>query len=123
MTEIRPYTPQDAITLCKDESKRDLAKFNLSGPSHSLFVDGRLLCCFGIRFGVGEGWFIMDNDDRSGMKGPQFTSDKRTILRACKVKMEDMIRENGLWKLFAEPEMSEVFIRALGFEEQRIFVR
>lgn len=120
MTEIKPYVPTDAIELCGDPDKLELAKFNLSGPCYSLFIDGKLVASGGIRFGVGEAWFIMGKDRDAS---PNFTSEKKVIIKSCRQKIEDMMREHGLWKLYAEPEMSKVFIKALGFKAQPTFVR
>jgi len=119
--ELKPYIPQDAIALCGDESKFDLALFNQASPACSVFIDGRLVCCGGIRFGVGEAWFIMNDKDRE--KSPDFTGRKRKILRVCRKQIEAWSREHGMWKLYAEPEMSTIFIESLGFKEQPTFVR
>ena len=98
-----------------------MAKFNLSGPAYSMFIDGKLVGSGGVRVGVGEAWFIMSDKDRE--KTPEFTGTKKEIIRVCRERIDVMMRDNGLWKLYAEPEMSKVFIRSLGFKEQPTFVR
>jgi len=119
--EIKRYIAQDAIELCGDEKKYGLALFNQASPAYSLFIDGKLVACGGMRIGVGEAWFIMSDDDRD--RTPDFTGRKRKILSVCRKQMEELCREHSLWKLYAEPEMSTVFIKALGFTEQPTFVR
>ena len=119
--EIKPYIPQDAIALCGDESKYELALFNQASPSHSVFIDGRLVFSYGVRFGVGEAWLIMSDKDRD--ESPNFSGLKRKILRVCQEQIEVLCREHHLWKLYAEPEMSTTFLEFLGFKEQPTFVR
>lgn len=123
MTEIKPYIPQDAIKLVKDESKFEQAKFNQASPSYSLFIDGKLVACGGVRLGVGDAWFIMSDDDRQKMKTPQFNSEQREIMRFCRNLADSIPREHGLWKLYADNEISQKFLEVLGFQEQTVFVR
>lgn len=108
MTEIKNYSPQDALDLCKDPKFLEQANFNqTSGPAYSLFLDNKLVACGGVRIGVGEAWFITNDENRE--KHP------KSILRASREALDWMIREHRLWRLWAKCERSERFFEHLNF--------
>ena len=114
---IKGYHPKDAIAICGDETKWPQANLNQSsGPAFSLFEDGTLLGCGGVRvYGVGEPWCMFTKEAR--------TNKKTTILKATKQQLDIMCREHKLWRLFAETTVSESFLEHLGFKKQELFVR
>jgi hypothetical protein len=117
MSEIKGYHPDDAIAICGDESKRQYANLNQSaGPAYSLFLGSKLLGCGGVRiYGIGEAWCMFTDD--------AIKNNKKTILRASQEQMEIMVRENKLWRLFAETKVNENFLEHLGFKKATILVR
>lgn len=117
MTEIKPFNPNDAIKLCGDEKQRPNANLNqAAGPAYSLYLNKKPIACGGVRcYGVGELWMLTTDENRE-----KYTKE---ILRASKEQIDLMIRENHLWRLMAETDKSESFLKHLGFveSEKRFF--
>jgi hypothetical protein len=114
---VKLYNPEDAIKLCGDESKRPQANLNQSaGPAYSFYEDKKLICCGGVRiYGVGEAWLLTTDENRR--------NHAKTIMRVSKEQLDKVIRENSLWRLWAETKVSENFLEHLGFEPMKAFVR
>ena len=116
---VKAYNPEDAIKLCGDESKRPEANLNQSaGSAYSLFLDKELIACGGVRiYGVGEMWLVTNDECRK--------KHIKTILRASREQIDLMVRENSLWRLLAETEISENFLEHLGFvkSKKRLYTR
>ncbi len=122
MTEIKPYNPDDAIKLCGDESKREAANLNqVAGGdkgSFTLFLDKKPIACGGIRiYGVGELWMITNDENRK--------AHIHSIYRASKGQIDLMIRENHLWRIMAERNESDAWLKHLGFieSEKKLYTR
>lgn len=116
---IKPYDPNDAIKLCGDESKRDAANLNQSaGPAFSLFLDKKIIACGGVRiYGLGEMWMLTTDEYRK--------KHIKSIMRATKEQIDLMVRENHLWRLMAERNEADAWLKHLGFKEsdKRLFTR
>ncbi len=116
---IKPYDPEDAIKLCGDESKRDAANLNQSaGPAFSLFLDKKPIACGGVRiYGLGEMWMLTTDEYRK--------KHIKTIMKATKEQIDLMVRENHLWRLMAERNEADAWLKHLGFKEsdKRLFTR
>lgn len=111
---IKPYNPDDAIELCGDKTKREAANLNqVSGGengSFSLFIDKKIIACGGVRiYGVGELWMISNNEN--------LKKHIKSIMRATKEQIDLMIRENHLWRLMAERNEADAWLKHLGFKE------
>lgn len=119
MSEIKPYSPDDAIFLYGDESKRAAAHLNqVAGPAFSLFSNRKPIACGGVRiYGVGEMWMLSNNENRK--------SHIRDIFRASKEQIDLMIRENHLWRIVAERNEADAWLKHLGFieSEKKLFTR
>lgn len=117
MSKIKGYHPRDAIEICGDESKRPEANINQSsGPAYSLFEDGKLLGCGGVRiYGIGEPWCMFTEKAKK--------ENRKTILRSTREQLESIVREHKLWRLFAEAQISENFLEHLGFKIRKVLVR
>ena len=115
----KPYDPDDAIKLCGDESKRDAANLNQSaGPAFSLFLDKKVIACGGVRiYGIAELWMLTNNEYRKKYI--------KEILRASKEQVDSMIRENHLWRVMAERNEADAWLKHLGFEmsDKRLYTR
>lgn len=116
---IKPYDPEDAIKLCGDESKRPQANLNQSaGPAFSLFKDKKIIACGGVRiWGLGEMWMLTTDEYRK--------KHIKSIMRATKEQIDLMVRENHLWRLMAERNEADAWLKHLGFKEsdKRLFTR
>jgi len=116
---IKPYEPQDAIDLCGDETKRAAANLNqLAGPAFTLFLDKKPIACGGVRiYGVGELWMLTNDKNRK--------NHIKDILRASRKQIDKMIYENSLWRIMAERNEADAWLRHLGFREseKRLFTR
>lgn len=116
---IKPYDPQDAVDLCGDESKRAQANLNqLAGPAFTLFLDRKPIACGGVRiYGVGETWMLTNNENRK--------NHIKEILRASKEQIDKMIHKNSLWRIMAERNEADAWLRHLGFREsdKKLFTR
>ena len=108
---IKPYEPQDAIDLCGDETKRAAANLNqLAGPAFTLFLDKKPIACGGVRiYGVGELWMLTNDENRK--------KHIKSIYRASKEEINKMIRENHLWRVMAERNEADTWLKHLGFKE------
>lgn len=119
MTEIKKYSPNDAIFLSQDESKRAAAHLNqVAGPAFTLFSDKKPIACGGVRiYGVGELWMISNDKNRK--------NHIKSIYSTSKKEIEKMIRENHLWRVMAERNESDAWLKHLGFSEskKKLFTR
>ncbi len=112
--EPTPFHPQDAIDLIDCSSAQ--ASFNqMAGPAYSYRdEDGKLLACGGARLGSGEAWLMVRDEVKGGMR--------KTLLESTKHAMDKIIRERGLWKLFADSKDNGNFLEHVGFREIQAFI-
>lgn len=92
--------------------KKYLAKVNIkTGDAKSFFDDGKLVAVGGIRFtGLGEAWMLTNPNVRSERKFALLKETKKMF-----VKLRDL---RNLWRVFATSQISENFLRHLGFREE-----
>lgn len=123
--DLKPYLPADGIILSGDRSRAEQANFNQSaGPAFTLFLDGAMVAAGGVRLSVGEAWFILSGYLREQLNHVNYRPEKRQILRTCQQMLEQMTRDEGLYRLYAEARIAEGFCEALGFEKKdNIYVR
>lgn len=82
----------------------------VAGPAFSLFSDRKPIACGGVRiYGVGEMWMISNDENRK--------NHIREIMRASKEQIDKMIRENHLWRVMAERNEADAWLKHLGFVE------
>ncbi len=115
---IKKYHPDDAVYL-SDESKRAAAHLNqVAGPAITLFKEKKPIMCGGVRiYGVGEFWMLTNDEGRK--------NHIREIFRASKEQIELFIRENHLWRVVAERNEADAWLKKLGFVEskKKLFTR
>jgi len=107
------FHPQDAIQLtgCTPEQ----AAFNqATGPAYSFFDGDELLACGGARtYGVGEAWLMVSEKVRGEMK--------KTLIETTAHVIDKIVREQSLWRLWANTDRSENFLRHIGFKKVDAF--
>lgn len=120
--ETKIFQPEDMVKLKGNtETIAANARLNqVAGPAHSVYIDGELMYCGGVRInGVGEPWACYN---------PQFLKEHAwDVLKKAREMMEKYVREEHLWRLWAymdvEDERYEVFLKRLKFNQIKAFVR
>lgn len=118
MIESKLFLPADAAIIsgnreCGDRANSDL----IAGPAWTIVDGKKILACGGVRvLGIGEAWFLASEEAKS---------DKlMAVMRIVKEKLKEMRAAEKLYRIFAENEISENFLKHLGFEKKdNIFVR
>jgi len=116
---VKEYSPADAVTISDNSMDPEFWQVNAAlGPAYTLFEGRRPIFCGGVRFRVGEAWVLLNEEIRANPTERQ----KLNILRANRTKMDQIIRENGLYRLYAKNEKSARHLEALGFKKGEYFV-
>lgn len=123
MIESRPMAIEDYLEIMElnagvypawntldDDQKRYLGQINIeSGAAKSFYEDGKLVAVGGVRFvGIGEAWMITP---------PQIRLRPFELFREVKKAFIKIRDENNLWRVFATSQISENFLRHLGFKK------
>lgn len=115
--KVKPFSPGDMTAILGDtELLRAQASLNqCAGPGYTLFDDnGQPVFCGGVRNqGVGEAWFIARPKD---LEDPSF-GQKKEMVRQVRTHLEGIVRDYGFYRLWANCEISERFLTAVGFEK------
>jgi hypothetical protein len=115
------FLPAHLIALCKENA--DVERLNgaiinqISGPAFTLVEDGKILGCGGIRTaGIGQAWAYFSRD--------ALKDKPRTILQESRAAMNEMIAENRIYRVYADPEAGDDWFKHLGFvKQEKVFVR
>ncbi len=119
---IKKFSVDDIKQFTDDPEEIEAGKLSMgTGPAFSLFDDdGKLVGSGGVRvYGVGEAWLV----------GMDLENHKLSLLRGIKEKMDEIIREQALWRVYAYPkggegvEKQRRLIEHLGFTEYQTYIR
>lgn len=118
MIEIKDFKPQDAVDLT-DETKRDFAiQTPELGPTYSLYMDGRLTACGGVRIVLlGEAWALFAKDAFDSL------TKTKVIYKTAREQLKRYMAEQGLDALIAEAENFHTWKEHLGFKKIEIYMR
>lgn len=103
--------------IAGDEHLAAACLSQVSGPAFTLIEGGQILAIGGVRVqGIGQAWFMM---------GPDGTAHTKSVLRAVRAGIEQSIKQEKLYRLYAEVTVDKpAFLKHLGFHQQNnIFVR
>jgi N-acetylglutamate synthase-like GNAT family acetyltransferase len=92
-----------------EERKRFIAEGNLVYGVAETYLDpeGNIVGVSGVRYvGIGEAWLITLPDAR-----------RPSLLRTVKKLFANVMKENNLWRVFAETRFSQGFLTHLGFKK------
>lgn len=93
-----------------EEQRRFLAWLNCTaGVANTYIEDGIIVGVGGVRYiGVGEAWMLTP---------PTIRDDRKfSLLRHTKKSFKEICSKCNLWRVFATSEISESFLRHLGFK-------
>lgn len=118
---IKKFSLDDIKKLTDDPEEIEQGKLSLgTGPAFSLFDDdGQLVCCGGVRvYGVGEAWLV----------GVNMEQHKLSALKALKEKIDEIVREQALWRIYAFPKGDRLdkerrLIEHMGFTLYETYMR
>lgn len=112
---IRQYRQEDALEIITDPDERAWALLNeVSGPSVSYLLDGKVVACAGIRtIGLGEIWAVFADDAKEL---------KFTLGKEAKKQLHEMMEAKDLWLVIATvnettSQKQRKFLEFLGFEK------
>ena len=97
-----------------EDRKRHIANVNMcTGTAESFFdEEGKLFAVGGVRYvGLGEMWMALTPEAR-----------KPSILKITARTMERLVKENHLWRCFAETRISGNFLEHLGMKKQDMYI-
>lgn len=117
---VKPYSPQDAIAICRDVSEWPGAQLNQSsGIAFTAFDDNdKPVFAGGVRtVGVGEAWFLMKPEDREELSSGRPNAEKIQMVKIVRQSLDNIIRSESLWRIFAEARKSKRFMNTMGFVE------
>lgn len=119
--ETKIYRPEDMIRIKGNtDAVAANARLNqVAGPAHSIFLDGRLAGCGGIRVaGVGEAWACYT---------PEALEHVWDVFKKSREFIELMVREQHLWRMWAEMSVQDdrhrAFLKRLNFHQVEAYVR
>ena len=123
MNDIRPFSPQDAVTIARGQYPIDrliqgAALNQVAGTGFTLFENDKPVISAGIRvLGVGEAWFFISEDVRERLSNPASGDELKVLLDDMKRKIDGMVREYSLYQVWALCERNPKFLKALGFKD------
>lgn len=115
------FLPEHLIALCKENA--DVERLNsaiinqISGPAFTLIEDGKILGCGGLRVaGVAQAWAYFSTD--------ALKDKPKTILKESRAAVNEMIAENRIYRVYADPDADDSWFEHLGFvKQEKVFVR
>lgn len=111
--EVRGFNPKDAIAIMGCSELQASINQN-AGEARSYFYQGKLVACGGVReYGVGEPWLIIDAETAR--------KNATLLIRALRDQMDAIVRQQKLWRMFAETKTNGTLLKHLGFEEKPAF--
>ena len=119
--ETKMFQPEDMLRIRGDtEVVGANARLNqVAGPAHSIFIDDKLVACGGVRIaGVGEAWACYS---------PEVLEHVWDVFKHTKANMEQVVREQNLWRVWAEMSVQDdkhrAFLKRLNFKQIEAYVR
>ena len=107
MARNKEYYP--AFAALPEKQKRLIANGNIvTGVAETYREDDKIIGVGGIRhLGIGEGWFITPPENRTP-----------ALLRLVARNFKRIRDEKNLWRIFAESNISETFLKHLDFKPE-----
>lgn len=117
------YNPEDLLVVRPETAPVEAAFNQVVGPAFTLWNGKGIIGCGGMRIrGIGEPWIAMKEEERLRLGGPEYQAAKFQIVKAVQTRLNEIIRAEGLWRIWCEVGLSDNFMEHCGLKKTDAFV-